>query len=115
MAEAVVRCRFYVKVTTEGGWHYDPVHISGPEGDGALYTTHTPAAGDLIWLWDSLAKQGGMYEVVLRQWMHASHGSTNWPYGEPVAQIGPELILVVVLADGAFRDEVERPEEADGA
>lgn len=114
-SEDVVRCGVYVRTATEGGYHYDKISISSPGGIGELPTSHPPAVGDLIWCYDEFSKQSGVYEVVTRQWMHAQHGSDHWPYGEPVAQVGPELTIIVMPAQGAFRDEVERPEEADHA
>jgi hypothetical protein len=112
-SDDVVRCGVYVRTPTAGGCHYDKVHISSPAGTGDLPTSHPPAAGDLIWCWDSITEQGAVYEVVTRQWMHVQYGSHYWPYGESGARVGPELTLIVEPVQGAFRDEVERPEEAD--
>jgi hypothetical protein len=107
-----VRCSFYVRTPDGDGFRYDPVDAGGPNGD--LPTTYPPAIGDLISLKGGMydVLKGGMYEVVARQWMHASLGSFDWPYG-PEPKVGPMLNLIVVPAVGVFRDEVPPTEEDD--
>ncbi|WP_262059698.1 hypothetical protein [Streptomyces sp. STR69] len=109
-----VSCSFYIRTPAENGqFYYDRVNIGSPHADGKLHTSDVPQIGDLLHLWDTLKKQGGKYEVVARQWLHSSYGSTNWPVLEPQPTVGTLLELVVVPAEDIFRNQVLRPEEED--
>lgn len=109
-----VTCSFYIRTPAENGqFYYDPVNVGSPHADGNLHTPNVPQVGDLLHLWDRSKKQGGKYEVIARQWLHSSYGSTNWPVLEPQPTVGTALELVVVPAEDIFRNQVLRPEEED--
>jgi hypothetical protein len=109
-----VECSFYIRTPAEGGqFYYDHVDVSSPHHDGRMHTPYPPQVGDLINLWDSIKKQGGQFEVIARQWLHSSYGSTNWPLLEPQPTVGPLLGLIVEPAEGAFRDQVVRPDDEE--
>jgi hypothetical protein len=109
-----VVCSFYIRTPAQNGqFYYDHVNVSSPHGDGKLHTPDTPQVGDVIHLWDFVKKKGGMYEVIARQWLHSSYGSTNWPVLEQQPIVGTALELVVVPAEGILRNQVLRPEDED--
>ncbi|WP_435244935.1 hypothetical protein [Streptomyces tendae] len=80
-----------------------------------MYTPYPPAVGDLIYLWDTGKREGGTYEVLARQWLHSSYGSTDWPAGEQRPLEGPLLDVVVQPAVGVFRDEAPVSDGEDGS
>lgn len=101
-----VVCSFNIRTPAENGqFHYEPVNVSSPHHDGKMHTPYPPAVGDLIHLWDTIKKQGGTYEVISRQWLHSSYGSTNWPVLEQQPTVGPLLEMIVEPAEGVFRDQ----------
>ncbi|MER6832680.1 hypothetical protein ABT320_01600 [Streptomyces cellulosae] len=100
------RCQFYERVKVKGGFRYDLINVSGPNGFDRFVTPHPPAVGDLISLWDAHRERGGVYRVVDRAWHHSSYGSTDWPYGSQAPKRGPLLDIVVEAAGGLFVDEV---------
>lgn len=109
-----VVCSFYIRTPAgDGQFHYEHVNISSPHYDGKMHTPYPPQAGDLIHLWDTIKKQGGTYEVIARQWLHSSYGSTNWPPLEQQPTVGPLLDVIVELAEGVFRNEAPRPDGDD--
>ena len=67
--------------------------------NGMLPTPWPPSIGDIVYL------PGGMHEVVARQWVYASWGSMDWPHHETQPLTGPLLDIIVVPAEGVFRDE----------
>lgn len=104
-----VRCQFMVRTPTEGGYHYDYVHINSPSYDGRIDLPEAPVVGDMISL------PGHPCAIVLsRDWSFSRWGSTNWPYGEPESTVPPDVTLIVEDADGGFMvDQVVRPEDED--
>lgn len=110
-AHAIVSCSFYIRTRASGGWRYSPVDLSDSEHQGHLRTTHPPATGDLIYLYDRTSQEGGAFRVIERAWQHSSWGSVNWPYTEAMPAVGPALDVIVEPATGLFRDEAPKPEE----
>lgn len=106
-----VRCvfRLRVKVADAPTYRYDHLDIRTPEHNGDISLIHPPLIGDLIYL------PGGMFRVVDRCWMHASYGSTYWPYMSPHATVGPRLEVVVEQAEGLYVHEAESSEETADA
>jgi hypothetical protein len=98
-----VRCSFYVRVPEGDGFRYDPVEADAP--NGVLPTPYPPSPGDLIFI------HGGVYEVIVRQWLHASWGSYDWPHVQAEPQDGPMMDIIVTPAEGVFRDEVSPPDD----
>ncbi|MFD1656974.1 hypothetical protein ACFSL4_01670 [Streptomyces caeni] len=110
-----VVCSFYIRTPAgDSQFHYDPVNISSPHHDSKMHTPYPPQVGDLIHLWDFVKKQGGTYQVIARQWLHSSYGSTNWPVLEQQPTVGPLLELIVESAEGVFREQALRPDDEDG-
>lgn len=94
--------KFFYRLLTVDGWH----------GDGLLRTPHPPAVGDTLWLIDRQLGGGASYRVLARDWMFPAYGSGHWPHGEPQAERGPLLRLVVeesmpFIADEAPHEEVD--------
>ncbi|WAZ20194.1 hypothetical protein STRCI_001293 [Streptomyces cinnabarinus] len=109
-----VVCSFHIRTPAEvGQFRYDHVNIGSPHGDGKLHTPYPPQVGDLIHLWDPFEKKGGTFEVLARQWLHSSYGSTNWPVLAQQPTVGPLLDLIVQPAEGVFRNEAPHTEEDD--
>ena len=109
-----VVCSFYIRTPTDNGqFHYEPINVGSPHGDGKLHTPYPPHVGDLIHPWDPFKKAGGTFEVLARQWLHSSYGSTNWPPLEPQPIVGPLLELIVETAEGVFRDQTPQPNDED--
>lgn len=107
----VAHCRFYVRTGDPGLFRYESVALASWAGTLDLPTPHPPLAGDLISLYDVDTHAGGQYRVIERAWSHASYGSVHWPYGEPLAAVGPTLDIIVVPDAGPFRDEAPAEEE----
>lgn len=111
-AHAIVRCHFYIRTRADGGWRYTSVHTGlNATSESHLATTHPPAVGDQITLYDPITKAGGVYRVLERAWSHAEYGSADWPYLQAMPQAGPSLEIIVEPARGLFRDEAPEPEE----
>lgn len=109
-----VRCSFYERVSVAGGgWHYDRIALRGPNGGDYLVTPWPPVVGDCLFLSDD--QRSGLFQVIERQWMHPSWGSTNWPYDKPEPLVGPMLDCIVEPHDGLFVDEVVRPEDEENS
>lgn len=112
-----VVCSFFIRTPADNGqFHYDRINIGSPHGDGKLHTAHPPQVGDVILLRDTVKQQGGKYEVLARQWMHSSYGSTNWPVLEQQPTVGPLLEVVVTPVEDVFRDQApSRDDEGEDA
>lgn len=107
---AIAWCRFYIRAAAgDDQFRYESIHCSCSRFDGRIPTPHPPLPGDLISLWDSLEKKGGMFRVIERSWHHASYGSVNWPYTENLPVEGPGMDIIVEPAEGVFRNEVPVP------
>lgn len=103
IAEQQVRCSFYIRTRTHGGFHYAPVEVrSGPDSQG-LTTQYPPVIGDLINL------PGGVFVVTARAWSHSKYGSSNWPPGASQPILGPLLDVIVQVTEGPFVAEVPEP------
>jgi len=109
-----VVCSFYIRTPAgDSQFQYESVNIGSPHGDGKMHTPYPPAVGDLIHLRDTIKQSGGTYEVIIRQWLHSSYGSTNWPVLEQQPTVGPLLELLVEPAEGVFRDQAPRPDDEE--
>lgn len=107
-------CSFSIRTPAgDGQFHYERINLGSWHGDGKLHTPYPPQVGDLIHLWDTIKRKGGTYEVVARQWLHSSYGSTNWPVLEQQPTVGPLLDFIVQPAEGVFRDEAPQPDDED--
>ncbi len=109
---ALALCRFYIRSPVEGGqFRYEQISLASSQMDCRLRTAHPPLPGDLIFLWDSYKKEGGMFRVIERAWHHAGWGSMVWPYTEMLPTEGPGADIIVEPAEGLFRDEAPIPDE----
>lgn len=107
-AEAPVfaACAFTVRQPAEHGqFRYERIWVDGRDGDGRIHTAHPPVVGDIVGLRDRFTGRDGMFEVVMRQWSHPQYLSAAWPNGERRPNIGPMVDIVVIPAEGVFRDE----------
>ncbi|MFE2469742.1 hypothetical protein [Streptomyces mirabilis] len=105
-------CSYYIRTPADGGqFYYDRVNVSSPHHDGKMHTPYPPSTGDLIHLWDTVAKKGGTFTVLARQWMHSSYGSTNWPLLEQQPTVGPLLELIVEPVEDVFRYQALRQDD----
>lgn len=108
-------CRFCVRTPAgDGQFTYEPVNLDSARFDGRLRTAHPPLPGDLIFLWDSIKREGGVFRVIERCWHHAGFGSTYWPVLEQFPAEGPGVDIIVEAAEGPFRDEAPNADEDDG-
>lgn len=111
-----VVCSFSIRTPADHGlYRYERVNIASPHYDGKMHTPYPPTVGDLIHLWDTINKAGGTYQVLARQWLHSSYGSTNWPLLEQQPTVGPLLEVIVEPAEGVFRNEAPAHDDEDGA
>lgn len=104
-----VRCHFYVRtqVNLGSGYRYHSIAVREPAGAGPVLLAEALAMGDLVSLRDENTQVVGSYRVIERSWLHASYGSYDWPYNAPMATTPPMLDLIVVEAEGVFRNEAE--------
>ncbi|MDA8370288.1 hypothetical protein [Saccharomonospora sp.] len=115
-AEAALfaECAFTVREPAEDGqFHYERIWVDGRESDGRIHTAHPPVVGDIIGLRDRHTGRDGMFEVVMRQWSHAGYLSAAWPYGDPRPNSGPMVEIIVVPAEGVFRNAAPIPDDED--
>lgn len=95
-----VCCWFYIR---HDGADPERLYVAGFEGGSNWLTDHPPVVGDLIRLFGTVSvgedeperKVGGVWRVVEREWMPASYGSVNWPYGQP-QQVAPLMLAVSI-------------------
>lgn len=107
-----VRCAFYVRTPADQGqFRYERFWVANRQGDGAIWTAHPPQVSDLISLWDDTKKDGGVYQVIDRHWLHTSWGSVNWPYNEREPKTGPTLEIIVEPAEGIFHNQAPSQED----
>lgn len=108
-APGTVVCTFHERVPAGGStFHYRRVWLSNRDGDGVLRTPFPPAVGDTIFLYDRGGTETGprgCFRVVERDWGHTSYGSTYWPVLDKHPAQGPRLTLIVVAAEGPFRNQ----------
>ena len=109
---ALAVCHFYIRAPAgDGKYTYEPVHLDSADFNGRLRTAHPPLPGDLIFLWDSLKKEGGVFRVLERCWHHAGFGSTYWPVLEPLPVEGPAVDIIAEATEGPFRDQAPTLDE----
>jgi hypothetical protein len=87
--------------------------VRGFGGAGRLDTSWPPAVGDLISLQDFRQEHeevpfGHVYRVVGRHWVHPQYGTRDWPSDQPEPDESPMLDIIVELASGPFRNEIDR-------
>ena len=110
----LVNCTYYLRTPAAGhdgqtGYRYDFVDTSRFHNTlTQILTLHPPQVGDLIHFDEG-------YRVVERSWSYSRYGSTNWPGGEPMQTVGPDLTLIVERFDGPFVNEIPTPDAGDDA
>lgn len=104
-----VRCMFYLRIDDgNGAFHYNQIEVDSWNRDGALHTEHPPLKDDILWLVDRVSRKRHTVRVLERSWAHNQYGSANWPVTETEPMMPDILDILVVPAEGMFRNESSR-------
>lgn len=95
-------CRFHLREGVPDGFRYSPLDVAGAHG-AAYPVTVPPSVGDIVALHGT-----GVVAVVARQWGLPEYGSRAFPRDAQEPK-DVYVTLIVVRAEGVFRDEVDDP------